>query len=265
MVDFTVVENIIYLKKVDALMEENKRFVILFDAHEGSSATISYLKNFTPDNLTLFGFEPFEMNNFEEYRQEEVPSLISLLFSEKKEEFLEKYNAMKPKNKDTIFPTGNVFFKLRTDHVNDDVISTFKEHNITVFVLFRKNMLKHCLSIMDPKLQFEKKVITSRKVYDVEKFKKDLVCIKEITRAKREKYLKLKNAGINVKDIYYEDLLKNKDAYIKGILTFANIPFDNKKQVSNCYFKKVHPDNIANFVSNYHEIMAAYRKLSTTA
>lgn len=241
-----------------------KKIIILYHGHEGSSAILTYLRNFNGTNVDMFGFEPFEDYNFYDYKAEYIPLLISLLFKNNSNEFFKLYTSMKPKYDIPEFPKSNFCFKLRVSNMNNEIISVIKEYNAKVFILYRRDRLKHCISMMDPQLQFINATIINKKIYDVDMFKYIYHYVNKSNNEKDSISLKLQESDIKTKKIYYEDLLNDKDTFIKDILSFADIQFDKTQNVYyyHCIFKKVHPNNIEEFVENYQDIKIAYDKLT---
>lgn len=242
---------------------ESKKFVILFDGHEGSSALISYLSQFTGIKMPLsaFGFEPFEQCNYGNYQENDFTILMSHLLENKHYEFLTKYHSMKPLHNQLPLPTGNFFFKMRQSFVTPGIINLFKKSNVTIFLLYRRDFLKHSLSLMDPQLQFIGGTIEKKAFYDPVRFSEMCHYVKQVKTKKDDLFKLFKSLNVSVKKIYYEDMLENVDKYVKNILTFANLSFDNNAKVQECWFKKVHPDVVESFVSNYSEIVDVYKNI----
>jgi hypothetical protein len=245
------------------MIVEHKKFVILFDGHEGSSALISYLSMFpgTSSPLSVFGFEPFEPCNYGNYQEEDFSQLISYLLENNHSDFLTKYHSMKPLHDQLPLPVGNYFFKMRESFATPKIINMFKKYDVTIFLLYRRDFLKHSLSLMDPQLQFVGSTVEEKSIYDPEIFSGLCHYVKQVKTRKDHLFTFLKSLNIRVQKIYYEDMLVDVDKYVKDILTFANIPFDFNAKVQECWFKKVHPDDVENFVSNYSEIITVYKSI----
>jgi len=237
-----------------------QKFIIVFDGHEGSSALISYLSNF----IYVYGFEPFENDYFSNYADDDFAVLLDYLFADNHEKFDEVYLSMGPKLSQKPFPPSSFCFKIRVGYVTDLVASVLKEHGVTVFILFRRDTLKHTLSCMDPQLQFVGETISDKNIYNVGVFRGKYNHILAINKLKESAYANLNAKGISVSKIYYEDMLADKTSFIKNILIKAGMHIDqiDPNILSTCAFKKVHPDNVTEFVQNYDDIMQAYDEVS---
>lgn len=239
----------------------NPKFIIVFGGNEGSSALISYIANF----IYVYGFESFEYDHFLNYHDGDFDVLLEYMFTNNREEFDKKYQSMEPKMVQCPFPPPSFCFKIRVGYITNQMVSVLKKHGITVFILLRRDKLKHTLSSMDPQLQFVGGTISSKRIYNTEIFKEKYKEILTINKLKETAYTQLSTEGINVEKIYYEDMLVDKTAFIKNILTRASVhfnDFDGNTVLSTCVFKKVHPDDVREFVQNYDDIMQAYDEVS---
>lgn len=151
-----------------------------------------------------------------------------------------------------------------------------KKHKIVVFIAVRQDIFRWGLSKYhgdgtgkDGPLQF--KVASGEinhkeipKIYvDCNLLEKKIEnCQKKLNEAKLL-CKNLKEAGIDVYPLLYEDFLEDKVKYFKNLFNIIQVPITNQ-QICNAIekgtqFKKVHSNDISTFVINHKEVMDKYQ------
>lgn len=169
-----------------------------------------------------------------------------------------KYNYTKYSDKPLNFDKNkNIGFKLRVKEINI-IKSLADKFGLKIFVLMRKNILKHGISKCESnQLQFK---LINNELDSDRKINIDLGLLDKNILECRAK-LEFKESLIdkyNFYPIYYEDFLYNKSSFFKSLINIIDptIPDFFIDQISNqeSYFKKVHSDNLKDFVLNYEEL-----------
>jgi len=247
-----------------------KDFIIFFHGHEGSSATVSQLKKL--DNIDIIGFEPFDANK-KPLISKDIKKIFTLIFNKNvKKNYIEAINPIYKYYYKRDFPefdkSKSVGFKMRIKNLHD-ILPIAKKHNVVVFILFRHNILKWAISKCRPNsYQFklvkgqiqenpplnidfnmlDKKIEECKKLHEQKKMILNR-CIKDRLRAY---------------PIYYEYMNEDKEKYFGDILDKIGITL-SPDELSNFiakqnYFKKVHSDNLEDFVINYNELLTYVKK-----
>ena len=75
-------------------------------------------------------------------------------------------------------------------------------------------------------------------------------------------YYKLKNMGVEVVPLLYEDFVEDKFSYFERVCKILEIDVShdeiNEALSKGTQFKKVHSDDISSFVLNHEELVARY-------
>lgn len=152
------------------------------------------------------------------------------------------------------------------------MFNLLKKHNLVVFMAVRQDVLRWALSKYHGDgtgkpghIQFRlasgeiSKDQIGKIHVDCEQLKKTILACEMIHADKRSLMHKLKQAGIKVLPILYEDFLVDKLKYFKRIcdaleiaITEEEINFALRR---GAYFKRVHSDQISDFVENHQEVM----------
>ena len=241
-----------------------KNFIIFFMANTGSSAIISHLKQLK-NKIDIIGFEPFDNCHMKTpLIGEDLTKIFNLVYSKnhKIDDINNIYKKYSNKELDNIDTTKSVGFKMRYRNL-ELIEQPLKNNNVVILVLIRKNVFKWALSTYDSKsTQF--KLIRGEIskdpeiTVDINKFK-DILNKCEKSLDERYKLINtLKSKGLNVYPIYYEDYCNDKENFFKKFFNYIDInlstqelsEFANKPN----FFKKVHSDDIKQYVTNYDEL-----------
>jgi len=273
-----------------------KNFIIVFSEKSGSSPICDLLSNF--HLIDMISYEPFDRYRFvvpkwggygKDISEEDFSRCLEIIFSSEKDYILKLKSIISKyadfslysniNNKSVNFSKQKSHgFKIRPRENRLKVLFEIaKKYNVVVFILFRKNTLKWALSKYHGDgfgkpghLQFKlaDKLI---KREDIPKIRVDcsglLKLIKkcEISDKKKRKIIKiLRKNKIKAYPIYYEDFCHNKFTFLKSILKKLKINASNK-DISEAikkrgYYKKVHSENISDFVLNPKEVCDCYRR-----
>lgn len=247
-----------------------KDFVIIFHGHEGSSATISQLKKL--DQIEIIGFEPFDANK-RPMQSIDIRRMFSLIFNKNvKKNYVESINNIYKDYYKRDFPKfkkdGSVGFKMRIKNL-PDITPVLKKNNVVVFILFRTNILKWAISKCRPN-SYQFKLVKGQikenpeLIIDFNLLNKKIQECKRLHEQKKEILNRCINNRMLAYPIYYECMNEDKEKYFKDILKKIDIniqedefqKFINKQN----YFKKVHSDNLEDFVTNYDELLNYVKK-----
>lgn len=155
------------------------------------------------------------------------------------------------------------------------LFDTFKKNNIVVFFPVRQDLLRWGLSRYHGDgtgkgghLQFDlaSGKISSKQIgkihVDCNRFNKFILECENLHIQKRKLMKELESKKIEVYPICYENFLNNKQKYFKQIFEYLelNISDDELKKAlkDGAYFKKVHSDDISNFVVNHQEVIEKF-------
>ena len=152
------------------------------------------------------------------------------------------------------------------------MFEVLKRKNVTVFLAVRQDVLKWALSKYHGDgsgkpghLQF-KVARTESSSVPFKPISVDCVRLQTIVDAcgrtherKRRLMEALRSHGITVHVLRYEDFNASKDAYLARFFELLGIQVSaaaiRKALSSGAHFKKVHPDDIASFVTNHEEVL----------
>lgn len=180
----------------------------------------------------------------------------------------------------TAFPTWNRLLRgllkiYSSRSYKNMVIDLLKRNDIVVFFPVRQDILRWGLSRYHGDgtgkgghLQFD---LASGKISREQIGKIHVDCLKlnkfimecENLHAQKRKLMKeLTLAKIQVYPLCYEDFLKDKQEYFKQIFEYLELNISDE-EINNAlqdgaYFKKVHSDDISNFVINHHEVLEKF-------
>ena len=256
-----------------------KNFIIFNSEKEGSCALLQTLNNFN-DIATISDFiEPFDRHMFvkneygsgKDISKKDFLRCLSLIY-DSSPNYMEKLNEIYTHhNEQATFSFSKEKsrgFKMRVrEQWNDDLFEILKKYKVIAFVLIRQDFLRWALSKYHGDGTGKKGHLQFSNVHieDLPKLKVNWNSLKKKIKrcekrvADKEKLMQdLRNAGVEVFPLYYEDFCYNKSDYFKNLLHTLDINLSDEdiQQVltKDCNYKKVHPDDISTFVDNHQEI-----------
>lgn len=243
-----------------------RNFVILFNGHEGSSAIISHLKNY--QHINIIWYEPFDNCHLTKPLQStDLYNVITHSYKGNfgKANFIYKNYSSKP-----LVPTRplspspsspqSIGFKMRIKDT-PTLTSVFKDNSTVVFILFRKNILKHAISKISPHNQFAPTPSPNPSfTVNFPDLTKQINICKDQYQSKTDLLFHFQSHSIDTYPIYYEDFLADKIAFFTHFLTAISYPLPLPPIVSDSYFKKVHPNDPSKFIENYPEFLEYVKK-----
>jgi hypothetical protein len=248
-----------------------KDFIIFFKGQEGSSAIISYLK--CVEHINIIGFEPFDCHHMDRpLIGPDLTKIFRLIFDKNIKNYntniQELYSKYTKTPINNINKTKSIGFKMRPRNL-PDIIDTLRDNNIVVFVLIRKDIARHALSMCNSNhLQFQliAKQIQKNPQHqiDIKKLSENIARCIHIQKEKTNLINNLKRHNITVHKIFYEDFCTNKQLFFKNLLAKLDITLTtqelNTLVNTDIKFQKVHDDDISKFVINYQEVLACLKK-----
>lgn len=248
-----------------------RNFIILFNGHEGSSAIISHLRKF-PD-INIIWYEPLDNCHLKQpLTNPDLLTLLNYIYDTKIKNRYQLASSLYLKYSDkALFPfeqNKSVGFKMRIREW-PTLEKVFKEHNVVVLVLIRQNLLKLGVSKCRPNsMQF--KLINGEieknpeLKLDFDVLTKNIQICKDLLNYKMTVINRCNKLGITCHPIFYEEYCNNKELFFSKILQILEIKMDKEtiKQIANqpCYFKKVHSDELKDFITNYDELVSYAKK-----
>jgi hypothetical protein len=241
-------------------------FVIFFNGHEGSTAIISHLKK--SQNINILWYEPFD--NCHLKKKLEGNDLAILLDAVYKRDYIKASNIYKQysdKPLDTFTKNNALGFKMRQRDWSD-IQHVLVNNNVIVLVLFRNNILKWGLSKCESNhLQFKlvKNEISHnpKMTVNFELLTERLKICKKLINDKQQLLDNCKKYNIKAYPIYYETYCNDKIAFFDNIFKILNINIgENLKDfaLQPIYFKKVHSDDLKQYITNYDELVNFAKK-----
>jgi len=256
-----------------------KNFIIFNTEKEGSCALIQTLDNFNEINIISDFIEPFDKHMFinkqnasgKDISKEDFLKCVSLIY-DSSDNYLEELNLIYSQyNNQCRFKFSkdkSHGFKMRLRRQwKAELFSLLKQFYVTAFVLIRQDVLRWALSKYHGDgtgrkghLQFD-----HVNIKDLPKIKVSWRLLKKkIERCQRrieekERLLQdLRASGVDAFPLYYEDFCNKKFDYFKQLLRRLDIKMTDREiqqVISNdCHFRKVHPDDIGEFVKNHEKI-----------
>ena len=154
---------------------------------------------------------------------------------------------------------------------NSMMMEVLQKENMVVFMMVRLDVFRWALSKYHGdgtgkkgNLQFKLAKGTMKKEeipkinVDVNKFKKILEDCKYLINRKKKLYQKLKTKNIQVHPIFYEDFCNDKVSCFQRFFESLGYTMSEKLIIKvlnkGAYFKKVHSNDISDFVINHEEI-----------
>ena len=155
------------------------------------------------------------------------------------------------------------------------MIELLKKNNTTVFFAVRQDLLRWALSKYHGDgtgkpghLQFKlasgeiSKEEIGKFHVDCRRLGKIILRCEKVDTQKHQLMEEFKLAGIQVYPLCYEDFLKDKHKYFEQIFKFLELEISKKKidvaLEHGAYFKKVHSDDISDFVVNHQEVLKIF-------
>jgi len=264
-----------------------KNFIIIFSEKSGSSPIIKTLDNF--ESINTVGFEPFEQYQFvkEGYGKnislKDFRKCLDIIFSpEENKDHCDRLNGVlsKYREKENIYFSKKKCFgfkmRLKRKDYMKEVYDSIKRRSNVIFFLIRKDIFRWALSkyhgdgtgkeghmqfdLADNKIDI--KNIPKLKV----EYKKLMDLIRKCERDNGKKIAELKRLrkkGIRAYPIYYEDFCNKKFEFFKSILQKLEIYISdeeiNEALKRDLHFKKVHSNDIRDFVINPQEAWIWFR------
>lgn len=155
------------------------------------------------------------------------------------------------------------------------MIRALKKYKVTVLLAIRQDVLRWALSKYHGDgtgkhghIQFRLASGTISKA-EIEKFHVDCLQLEEkiiecekIHMNNRQFLKELKQQGIPVYPVLYEEFLNDKQKYFNKLLTYIGME-DSKVEISNAlergaYFKKVHSNNLHDMIENPEEVLERF-------
>jgi hypothetical protein len=260
-------------------------FIIFNTEKEGSCALVMTLDNFEKVNIISDYIEPFDRHMFigkhgvsgKDIAKEDFLKCLSIIY-DSSNNYLEELNLVYSQyNNQCKFKFSkdkSHGFKMRQrQQWKSGIFSILKKFDVTAFVLIRQDVFRWALSKYhgDGKggkghLQFEGVNIAELPKIEVswrslkKKIKK---CERRIENQKRL-LQDLQTFGVEAIPLYYEDFCNNKIDYFKQLLRRLDITITDSDIMQairkDCHYKKVHPDDISEFVENHEEISKKFEE-----
>jgi hypothetical protein len=262
-----------------------KNFIIFNSEKEGSCALVNTLYNF--DNIHIISdyIEPFDKHMFIakeralgiDISKKDFIRCLTLIY-DSSENYLEELNLIYSKYnsqcKFNFSKNKSHGFKMRVrPQWNRELFSVLKRFKVTAFVLIRQDVLRWALSKYHGDgtgkrghLQFDDVNIKDlHKIQVSWRSLKKKIKKSEKRIENRKKLIQDLNAfGVEAFPLYYEDFCNNKFDYFRQLLKKLDIMITDEeiRQTihTECYYKKVHPDNIGEFVKNHEEVIKKFEE-----
>lgn len=261
-----------------------KNFIIFFEEKEGTSALVRLLNNFGQISIVHqtgnTGWEPFDLHNSGAMPLENFVQCLELVLNKAPLE-LERLNqiytqtakaALEAFNKDNA-----VGFKIRFKPrpYMQALFDLAKRNGVVVFMVIRQDVLRWALSKyhgdgMGEKGHLQFKLAKGEirkdqigKIYvDCDELKKIISQCKKSHAHKRNLKRAMRQKGIEVHQLSYEEFLNDRFGYFQRICTVLELTMSsdeiNSALNKGAYFKKVHSDQIADFVENHQEVLERF-------
>lgn len=269
-----------------------RNFIILFQEKEGTSPLVRLLNSFKQISIIHqvndSGYEPFNYHRSGEMDLADLRYCIDTIYNSEanfEEELnrvytktakkpLESFSketavGMKMRFKPPVKTWMQFFLKYRA--FEKMMLNVLKKNNVVVFIAVRQDIFRWALSKYHGDgtgkkghIQFK---LSSGKISKDQikkikvkpgRFKRILKTCEIIHARKRSLMKKLQRNGIEVYPLLYEDFLSDKQSFLENIIQKTGISADNSEIKSVIeegeYFKKVHSDDISEFVINHEEI-----------
>lgn len=249
-----------------------KDFMILYRGHEGSSAIISHLKK--SSNIDIVGFEPFDTHHMKKHLKGPDLARVFKLMFDKSVNFGYNKQIKDIYSQYTEIPINNidkkksVGFKIRL-RAWPVIKNIIVKNNVVCFVLIRKNILKWAISrLRSNTLQFQlinKDITANPKLYvKIEDLDEKIRLCQKLLDDKQKLINALKADGVDVHPIYYEDYCNNKYKFFENVFNKLDIKMTNQELKKfaeiEVHFKKVHSNDIKDFIENYDEVLDYIKK-----
>ena len=170
---------------------------------------------------------------------------------------------------------GKTLMDIYNRRFNKMMFEVLKRNNVAVFFAIRQDVLRWALSIYHGdgtgkrgNLQWK---LASGKISREQLGKINVDCKrleKIISRCERSLAIRqelkreFEQAGIKVHPLLYEDFMEDKPTYFRRVFEILEIPITEEEinVVINkgAYFKKVHSDQLSDFVENHQEVMEKF-------
>ena len=267
-----------------------RNFIIFFEEKEGTSPLVRLLNNF--EQISIIhqiqnkGWEPFDRHNCGLMPLRSFEYCLDMIFNNESIDF-KRLNQIYTRTAniplEEFSQNGVVGFKMRFnapaptsyESFRRVIFNILKRNDVVVFLAVRQDILKWALSKYHGDgtgkpghLQFK---LASGKLNRDEIAKIHVDCArleKIILNCEKSHVLKghlmkdFKLAGIQTHPLRYEDFLTDKQQYLSLILDFLEVETSieeiDKVLKKGAYFKKVHSDDISDFVENHEEVQEKF-------
>ena len=245
-----------------------------FDAHNCGSMSVRSLERCLD---TIFGEDPIDMRQLNELYTRTSSKPLEQINDAKAVGFKMRFRYPKQWDVDTftVRPWMNKWASRLRNQLfrvfKSRMVQILKRNNVYVCLAVRQDVLRWALSKYHGDgtgkhghLQFKmanghvRKSDLPKLVVDCDRLD-DIItsCEKSLTH-KRDLYNSLNNAGVKVRPILYEDFLKDKRMYLKNMFRFLDVKIEidaiERAIEKGEYFRKVHSEEIADFVINHDEV-----------
>lgn len=229
------------MKFLKNILQKKTKFILLSTQRSGTTLLSEYLDS---HNDIYMGKELFKTSG--EGRNKDVDSYHA---EEPVNTFLDRYYRSRLKG---VKACG---FKIMMDQIDKypEVLMYIKKNNIPCIYLKRNNILDTAVSRL---IARQRKIYHIDKAISLEPENIDIqLLIKELntldtTCAKLQEI----SSQLNVKNVSYDDLVRNKNTTLTEILDFLNI---SQKSTLNTTLQKINPTDLQFSVRNYAEIEKA--------
>jgi len=260
-----------------------KHFIIFNTEKEGSCALVNTLDQF--DQITIISefIEPFDRHMFvngphargQDISKKDFVKCLTLIY-DGSENYLAELNSIYTSyggDCQFTFQKGkHLGFKMRFRRTwKTEIFSLLRDFDVTAFVLIRQDVLRWALSKYHGDgtgkkghLQFSNVTIKNLPKIEVHwtLLKKQIERCEKRIKDRKKLLEDLRGFGIAAYPLYYEDFCSHKIDYFKHLLMKLDITMSEKEieQVLNrdCLYKKVHPEELNEFIANHEEILKRY-------
>jgi hypothetical protein len=273
-----------------------RNFIILFKEKEGSTPMVRLLDNF--DSIDIVrqvsnsGWEPFDLHCSGPISSRDYLRCLELIYGDDSN-YLDRLNRiytatathpLRPFNKDNSVgfkmrfrpQQGNRWLRLLTGpRFRRSSIKSFRDNNVVVFVTVRQDVFRLALSKYHGDgtgrpghLQFK---LANNKIdqaqiprihVDLEAFRQVLARCERLLAQKRQLLERLDRNGVSAWPLLYESFCDDKKAFLTDVLARLESPSTEQDidavLEKGTHLKKVHSDDIREFVVNADEVLEEF-------
>lgn len=254
--------------------------MILYTSREGSTAIINALSGQAGIHVPLV--EELDWYRFEkDHKFNDIYNTLDQVFHTG--EYSEIDNSTNLLQNTPPQDRQSLGFKWRIFGNTKRIAKIFREHNVTVYILTRRNLLEHVASSyihkygndlqsdvdmpLYPQFAVAGMPEAEREAYlkrlRAPKFKLEYwnflkLAMRRIQGKARhtKRALKLSLRGVRIQPMYYEDFDEDREAFIKGFLD--QIGMEPPREINtHCDYNKVHDASHANRITGLNEVIAS--------